>query len=120
MANIPHLSVPFQVISGQFVTVEQDTDDEAAQCVRNILAFERGFRVEDPDFGINDPTFTTMPIDTEDISRTLAVYEDRPVVDIFQEFLPDGTVHVRLEVRIPTSEDSSQEIGGSGAPGSLA
>jgi phage baseplate assembly protein W len=114
VAHIPHLMVPFQVINGQFVTVEQDTDDEVAQCVQNICAFERGYRVEDPDFGIRDPTFTIMPIDTEDISRALSTYEDRPVVDIFQEFLPDGTVHVRLEVRIPTSEDSSQGISETG------
>jgi phage baseplate assembly protein W len=106
---IPHLAVPLQVINGQFVTVEQDTDDEVAQCVRNICAFERGFRIEDPDFGINDPTFTTMPIDTEDISTALETYEDRAQVDIYQEIAPDGTVNVRLEVTIPTSEDSSDE-----------
>jgi phage baseplate assembly protein W len=107
MANIPHLSVPFQVLNGQWVTVEQDTDEEVAQCVRNICAFERGFRIEDPDFGINDPTFTVMPIDTEDISQALATYEDRALVDIFQEFHPDGSVRVRMEVHIPTSEDTA-------------
>jgi phage baseplate assembly protein W len=114
---IPHLSVPFQVINGQFVTVEQDTDDEVAQCVRNICVFERGYRLEDPDFGIKDPTFTMMPIDTEDISRALAAYEDRAQVDIFQEIKPDGSVQLRLEVRIPTSEDSSADIQGSEGAG---
>jgi phage baseplate assembly protein W len=109
--NVPHLAVPLQVINGQFITVEQDTDDEVAQCVRNICAFERGYRIEDPDFGINDPTFTIMPIDTEDISRALAAYEDRAQVAIFQEFGPDGSVEVRLEVTIPTSEDSGQATG---------
>lgn len=113
---IPHLSVPFQVIHGQFVTVEQDTDDEVAQCVRNICVYERGFRLEDPDFGIEDPTFTTMPIDTEDIARAVAAYEDRAQVDIYQQFQPDGSVSVRLEVRIPTSEDSSADIQGSEGP----
>src|SRR5215469_17694926 len=107
MANIPHLAVPLQVLNGQWVTVEQDTDEEVAHCVRNICAFERGFRIEDPDFGIADPTFTVMPIDTEDISRALAAYEDRAIVDIFQEFAPDGRVRVRMEVHIPTSEDTS-------------
>jgi phage baseplate assembly protein W len=109
--NIPHLAVPFQVINGRWVTVEQDTDDEVAQCVRNICAFERGFRIEDPSFGINDPTFTTMPIDTDDIETALNEYEDRAQVEIFQEFLPDGQVNIRLEVTIPTSEDSTADIG---------
>lgn len=108
MANIPHLAMPFQVINGQWVTVEQDTDDEVAHCVKNICAFERGYRIEDPDFGIDDPTFTVMPIDTEDIDSTLAVYEDRAQVDIYQEFTPAGDVNIRLEVTIPTSEDSSE------------
>lgn len=110
--NVPHLAVPFQVINGQWITVEQDTDDEVAQCVRNICAFERGFRIEDPDFGINDPTFTTMPIDTEDISSALDTYEDRAQVEIFQTFGPDGSVEVRLEVTLPTSEDSSGNLTG--------
>lgn len=105
--NVPHLAVPFQVINGQWVTVEQDTDDEVAQCVRNLCAFERGYRAEDPDFGIADPTFTTMPIDTEDIARALSVYEDRALIEIFQTISPDGSVEVRLEVTLPTSEDSS-------------
>jgi phage baseplate assembly protein W len=107
--NVPHLAIPFQVINGQWVTVEQDTDDEVAQCVRNICAFERGYRNEDPDFGIDDPTFTTMPIDTEDIARALERYEDRARVEIFQTIAPDGSVEVRLEVTIATSEDSSSD-----------
>jgi len=106
---IPHLAVPLQVINGAFVTVEQDTDDEVAQCVRNICAFERGYRIEDPDFGIADPTFTTMPIDTADISEALDAYEDRAMVSIYQEIAPDGSVNIRLEVNIATSEDSSGE-----------
>lgn len=107
MANIPHLAMPLQVVSGQWVTVEQDTDDEVAHCVKNICAFERGYRIEDPGFGIEDPTFTTMPIDTEDISNALEEYEDRAQVAIYQEFTPAGEANIRLEVTIPTSDDSS-------------
>jgi hypothetical protein len=109
--NVPHLAMPLQVINGQWVTVEQDTDDEVAQCVGNICAFERGFRIEDPGFGIRDPTFTMMPIDTVDLEDTLIKYEDRAVVEIFQEFGPDGSVYLRLEVTLATSEDSSGNLG---------
>lgn len=102
---IPHLAMPLRVVSGRWVTVEQDSEDEVAQCVRNICAFERGYRVEDPAFGIQDPTFTTMPIDVADISQALEEYEERAQVTIFQEITPDGRASVRLEVDVPTSEE---------------
>lgn len=109
MADIPHLAVPLRVLNGQWAVVEQDTEEEVAQCVRNILAFERGYRVEDPDFGITDPTFQTMPIDTGDIAQALDDYEERAQVDIFQEITADGRVSIRLEVRVPTSEEATSE-----------
>jgi phage baseplate assembly protein W len=109
MADIPHLAVPLRYEYGQYVQVEQDTEEEVAQCVRNICAFERGYRVEDPDFGITDPTFQTMPIDTADIAQALDDYEERAEVEIFQEITPDGSVSVRLEVRVPTSEEAIDE-----------
>jgi hypothetical protein len=116
MANISHLAMPLQVINGRWVTVEQDTDEEVAHCVRNICAFERGFRIEDPNFGIADPTFNTMPINTADIANALEEYEDRAQVDIYQEFTPGGRVNVRLEVTIPTSEDASEFDQAPGGP----
>lgn len=107
MADIPHLAVPLRVVAGKWAVVEQDTEDEVAQCVRNICSFERGYRVEDPDFGIEDPTFTTMPIDTNDIASALAEYEERADVEILQEISKDGTTTVRIEVNVPTSTEGS-------------
>lgn len=105
MADIPHLAIPLRFNGGQWVVVEQDSEEEVAQCVQTVCAFERGYRIEDPDFGINDPTFTTMPIDTSDIARALEEYEERAEVDIFQEVAPDGSVYVRLEVSVPSSRE---------------
>lgn len=109
MTDIPHLAMPLRLLGGQWVVVEQDTEDEVAQCVLNICAFERGSRIEDPDFGIADPTFQTMPIDTETITRAVEEYEERADVEIFQEISPDGRASVRLEVAIPTSEEAGSE-----------
>jgi len=103
---IPHLVAPLQVVGGRFLAVEQDTDEEVAVCVRNICAFEQGYRHEDPDFGIPDPTFRVMPIDTNAIAQALADYEDRAQVNITQELTPDGAVTLRLEVDVPASEES--------------
>lgn len=109
MADIPHLAIPLRVADGAWAVVEQDTEDEVAQCVRNICAFERGYRVEDPDFGISDPSFQTMPIDTDDIGQALEDYEERAEVDIYQEIAADGRVTIQLEVRVPTSEEATSE-----------
>jgi phage baseplate assembly protein W len=102
---IPHLAIPLQTVGGAWGVVEQDTEAEVAQCVRNIVAFERGFRIEDPDFGIIDPTFTTMPIDTNDIVQAVAEYEQRAEIEVAQEVAPDGSVTVRLAVTVPSSEE---------------
>jgi phage baseplate assembly protein W len=109
MADIPHLAMPLRFKGAQWVLVEQDSEEEVAQCVRNVCAFERGYRIEDPDFGITDPTFQTMPIDTGDIAQALADYEERAAVAIYQEITPDGRVSIRLDVSVPTSEEVSGE-----------
>src|SRR5262245_20814223 len=100
---IPHLANPIQFVNSRYLTVEQDTDEEVGCCVKAICSFERGYRVEDPTFGIHDPTFTIMPIDTADIAQALAVYEERAQVQIYQDITPEGRVDVRLEVDVPTS-----------------
>jgi len=102
---IPHLATPIRIVNARYLTVEQDTDEEVAGCVRNIVAFERGYRVEDPAFGIRDPTFTTMPVDTADIAEALEMYEERAQVKIYQEITTDGQATISLEVSVPTSED---------------
>jgi phage baseplate assembly protein W len=109
MPDIPHLSIPLRITNSRWEVVEQDTEEEVAQCVRNVCAFERGYRIEDPDFGINDPSFQIMPIDTNDIAQALDEYEERAAVEIFQEITPDGQVTVRLEVRVPISEETTGE-----------
>lgn len=103
---IPHLAMPLQAVNGSWVLVEQDTEAEIAQCVRNICSFERGFRIEDPDFGIEDPTFTVMPIDTNDIVQAVEEYEQRAEVVVTQDVQPDGSVTVRLAVSVPTAEEA--------------
>lgn len=108
MADIPHLAMPLRVQGTQWVVVEQDTEEEVAQCVANICAFERGYRIEDPDFGIVDPTFTIMPIDTTDIAAAVEEYEERAEVDIYQDISEDGRASIRLEVRVPTSEEAEE------------
>ena len=105
MDYIPHLALPLRVEGGRYVTTEQDTDDEAADCVKVITSFGRFTRIEKPDFGINDPTFETQPIDIDDIAQAITIWEPRVDATIETEDKEDGTTTVNISVSIPGSED---------------
>jgi phage baseplate assembly protein W len=109
MDQVLHLAFPFRLVNGAYATHQQDTDPEAADCVRNILSFEKGDRIEDLDFGIEDPTFQTMPIDIDDIAQAIADYEPRVVAEITTDDQADGTEQVSIFVTLPTSDESTLE-----------
>lgn len=109
MDYIPHLALPIQLIGNSYSTRQQDTDAEAADCVKIILSFEKGQRFADLDFGIDDPTFETQPIDIDGIAKAIADYEPRVDAEINTVDLPNGSTTVSVLVTIPTSDDLPQE-----------
>lgn len=82
---IPKLRVPLRLENGRLALVEQDSQDNVAACVYTILSYERGARLEDPDFGVEDPTFATMPLDVDEWFEQIAAYEPRAEVTTEQE-----------------------------------
>jgi phage baseplate assembly protein W len=110
MDNIPHLAIPFRVVGEGYAIRQQDTDAEAADCVRNILVFTKGDRIEDLDFGIDDPSFQLQPVDIDDIAQAISEYEPRVDAEIETEDLPDGTTSVSVSVTLPTSDDMPEEV----------
>jgi len=84
--------------NGQFVTNEQDSDEEAKTCVWAIISTQKGSRPEQPEFGINDPTFDTMPIDISDIMESIARWEPRVETDVSTQDGADGTQKVNIFV----------------------
>lgn len=57
---IPRLAIPVRLTNaGSFATVDQDSVDDIAQCVRAVLTTPIGSRVEQPDFGVHDWVFST-------------------------------------------------------------
>lgn len=108
MDDIKHLSMPLRLVGDAYATCQQDTNTEAADCVRNILVFPRGLRPEDINFGIDDPTFETQPIDVDDIATTISVYEPRVNADIQTVDEPDGTTSVKISINLPTSDDETE------------
>lgn len=103
--SLPHLALPLRVENGGFAFNEQDTDDEGATCVKAILSFAKDTRLEDPEFGIIDPTFDTQPIDTDDMRMAIKTYEPRVQFSIQTTDQPDGSTTVTVQVSMPTSDE---------------
>lgn len=105
--GIPRLALPLTVSAGGYSSVQQDTTDELAVCVRTILSFELGSRVERPEFGIADPTFQQRPLDLFDVEQAIDMYEPRAAVSVTE--VPDPTdplaTTVRVDVAMPDSEE---------------
>lgn len=56
--------------------LEQDTLDEIAQCVEVLLSTTEGQRLEVPDYGIPDPTFS-VDLPLREIETKIADWEPR-------------------------------------------
>lgn len=63
-----------------FVTVEQDSLDDIANCVEAILRTPLGFRDDATDLGSPDYTFASLPVGADTIAENISVQEPR--VDI--------------------------------------
>jgi phage baseplate assembly protein W len=84
----PHFQIPFNFgANGHATCVEQDSEDDIFQCIQSVVKTPRGFRLELPGFGIDDPVFKEGGPDTADIASAIATWEPRAnaVVDLTQD-----------------------------------
>ena len=100
MTDVPHFAIPFRFAGPQAAVVEQDSIDEIAYSVYTVLVTPQGSRVDLPEFGLPDLTFTTQPIDREVIRATIEEWEPRALV----EFSDDDLVAMARSVGV-TSDD---------------
>lgn len=98
MTAIPRLRVPLEMGATGFRVVEQDGLDDVAQCVYAVMATERGSRIEEPDFGITDPTFEMNGMDEGEALLQIGTWEPRAGVTIGQDIV-DLADSVVVEVR---------------------
>lgn len=98
--QIPKLRVPLQIRGDGtgLAVVEQDSQADVAQCVYAILATPLGSRLEEPDFGIEDPTFEQLPVDLTEWRRTITEWEPRAEIDDTEQELVDDVTNIRIEV----------------------
>lgn len=82
MDDIPHIALPIRLSGLAYETNQEGTNDEVAACVAAVVGFPIGYREEAPDFGITDPSFSTRPIDTEEIETACETYEPRASIEV--------------------------------------
>ena len=101
---IPHFSLPFRFSTPQAAVSEQDSLDEIADCVLAILLCPTGFRVELPEFGYDDPTFSTPRVDVETIRTAVEFWEPRAValLDESHDQADELVDHVQLLLQLRT------------------
>lgn len=106
MAEIPHFALPFRFTNGGAVVVEQDTADEIMTCALAVLLCPKGYRVEVPEFGYPDPTFTEGRPDAQVVEAVLGNWEPRAqeLVETRADALDALVAYVYVRIGAP-SED---------------
>lgn len=61
MVETPHFKTPFRILGSQVAVIEQDSDDDILACVETVLRTPAGSRIENPEYGLTDPTFQSDP-----------------------------------------------------------
>jgi phage baseplate assembly protein W len=77
-ARVPQFALPFRVIGGEVVEVEQDSPEEIGQCVEAILRTPEGTRIDEPEFGRPDETFAQLSTDSNATQYVAAVERWEP------------------------------------------
>jgi phage baseplate assembly protein W len=98
VADVPHLALPFRVVNGAAVTLEQDSDADVRQCVRTILAYPLGHREDAPEFGTRDQAHRQGGADLAELADAVERWEDRAHVAAGRDGLVDYVDRVRIEL----------------------
>lgn len=70
-----HFDLPFRINNGAVVTVAQDSDADMLARTTAILSWRKGFRIDRPWLGINDPTHRQAGANLDEIREDLAAQD---------------------------------------------
>jgi phage baseplate assembly protein W len=98
MASIPHFALPFRMVGGRAVEVEQDSAEDVAACVEAVLRTRPGQRDALPEFGSPDLAFRQLPVDPDDLVAAVETWESR--AQLLAEERPDLLDEAALRVRL--------------------
>lgn len=82
---LPHFSNHFEIHRHGPVVVEQDTSEDIAACVYRICVCTEGFREDQPEFGISEPVFTTVPLELEGLVGSIERWEPRAELEVSEQ-----------------------------------
>ena len=95
-----HFAIPFRYdATGSAVVVQQDTVAEIAQCVKVLVSTPVGTRIEQFDYGIPDPTFSTEQHAVADITAAVNRWEPRAAgTHLSVTVHPDGSAQIIAQI----------------------
>lgn len=100
---VPHFDLPFRLSGLHAVEVDQDSIEDITNCVEAVIRTFKGARIELPDFGIDDPTFSLQPLAVQDVVQAVLDQEPRASLlisqhpDQFNQTITDVLVRVSTE-----------------------
>ena len=82
--TIPHFDLPFRfgTAGGNAAVVQQDSVKDVRNCVEACIRTDAGSRLYVPQFGVDDPTFRTQPLDMTQLHAQIVLNEPRADVII--------------------------------------
>jgi phage baseplate assembly protein W len=97
---VPHFAIPFRVnASGSAAVLDQDSDEEIAQCVAVLMSTTVGERIELPDYGIPSPVFSMLSAhDDTDLAAAVGKWEPRATALVHSEVIDESLRHVLVEL----------------------
>lgn len=71
--------LPFRIdpLTGDFATVDQDSEDDIANCVQIVCMTPQGSRYEDPTFGLPELALSRAPVDAAVLLAQISASEPR-------------------------------------------
>jgi phage baseplate assembly protein W len=99
LASLPHFAWPFEVVGGVVQTVEQDSTAEIDQCVEAVLNTPVGSRIDAPNYGVPDETFSQLSMDESAAVYLDAIDAAEPRARVLGEATVEGMAE-RVAIRI--------------------
>jgi phage baseplate assembly protein W len=90
--SIPHIAFPLRIENGQVATVEQDSREEVRQCVLACLSTPLGSRIDAPEYGVVDETFTRQSRNPSAEVYLRAIEEAEPRARLLGEAEIEGMI----------------------------
>lgn len=83
--ELPHFSAEFTITRTGSTYVEQASEEDIVACCYRLLVCPEGFREDLPEFGLEELTFQTIPLDLSIIEETIERWESRATSSIIEK-----------------------------------